>query len=57
MNLLSYTKKLSEQIRYYDIITKNNFLNPNVINPFKRTMTEAVNLTIIWVDSDDSDKF
>lgn len=56
MNLLSYTKKLSEQIRYYDIITKNNFLNPNVINPFKRTMTEPVNLTIIWVDSDDSDK-
>lgn len=57
MNLLSYTKKLSEQIRYYDIITKNNFLNPNVINPFKRTMTEPVNLTIIWVDSDNSDKF
>ncbi len=53
MNLLSYTKKLSEQIRYYDIMTKNNFLNPNITNPFKRTYKEPLNFTIIWVENDE----
>ncbi len=54
MNLLSYTKKLSDQIRYYDIMTRNNFLNPNIINPFRKTFKEPVNLTIIWVENDDN---
>lgn len=57
MNLLSYTKKLSDQIRYYDIMTRNNFLNPNIINPFKRTITEPVNLTIVWVENDTNEDF
>lgn len=52
MNLLAYTKKLSEQINFYDLMAKNNFLNPNVTNPFKKTFTEPINVTIIWVEND-----
>ncbi len=47
MNLFAYTKKLAEQIAYYDALAKNSVLN--MTNPF----TQPVNITIIWVDEKD----
>ena len=49
MNLLAYTKKLAEQIAYYDALTKQDRVNPYFTNPF----TQPVNITIIWVDEKD----
>ncbi len=45
MNLLAYTKKLSEKIAYYDKMTKKNYTT----NPFEKPL----NVTIIWVDKTD----
>lgn len=42
INLLAYTKKLSEQIAYYDSLAKREFVS----NPFSKPL----NITIIWVD-------
>jgi|GEM_PF-978335 len=45
MNLLSYTKKLSEKIKFYDTIAKK----PSdmwMTNPFAK----PVNITIVWVE-------
>ncbi len=50
MNLFAYTKKLAEQIAYYDAIAKNDMLNPHISNPF----TQPINITIIWVDEKDN---
>lgn len=44
MNFLDYTKKLIEQITYYDTITKNKY------NPF----SSPIQITIIWVDDVDN---
>ncbi len=44
MNLLSYTKKLAEQIAYYDEIAKIDFFKE--ANPF----VQPINITIIWVE-------
>ncbi len=49
MNLLAYTKKLAEQIAYYDSLAKGDFWNNHISNPF----TQPVNITIIWVDEKD----
>ncbi len=49
MNLLAYTKKLAEQIAFYDSLTKRDFSNLYFTNPF----TQPVNITIIWVDEKD----
>lgn len=48
MNLLAYTKKLSEKIAYYDSITKDDKFS-HMINPFAK----PINITIIWVDEKD----
>ena len=44
MNLLAYTKKLSEMIAYYDDIAKRDFFG--MTNPFHQ---DPINITIIWV--------
>ncbi len=49
MNLLAYTKKLSEQIAYYDALAKGDFFDTHITNPF----TQPINITIIWVDEKD----
>lgn len=49
MNLLAYTKQLSEKIKFYDTLTKDRFFDMNMTNPF----TRPVNLTIVWVDNKD----
>ena len=48
-NLFEYTKKLSEQIAYYDAIARGEFSNPHTTNPF----TQPINITIIWIDDKD----
>ncbi|MBQ8168167.1 hypothetical protein IJZ97_01965 [bacterium] len=45
-NLFEYTKKLSEQIAYYDAIAKGEFLDSYMPNPF----AQPINITIIWID-------
>lgn len=47
MNLLSYTKKLSEKILYYDRLTKESAKNFSMSNPF----SIPKNVTIIWVEN------
>lgn len=47
MNLLAYTKQLSEKIMYYDKLTKNHYINFSMTNPF----TQPVNLTVVWVEN------
>ena len=47
MNLLEYTKKLSEKIKYYDMIAKNPFFG--IANPFAK----PINMTIVWIEKDD----
>ena len=44
MNLLDYTKKLSEKIKVYDKLTKNPFAS----NP----LSKPTNITIIWIDEE-----
>jgi len=50
-NLFEYTKRLSEQIAYYDAIAKGEFFESRFTNPF----TQPVNITIIWIDGDEED--
>ncbi len=47
MNLLDYTKKLTEKIKLYDSIAKINY--SNIQNPF--AIPQAV--TIIWIQDED----
>ncbi len=49
MNLLDYTKKLSEKIKFYDSIAQNPFLH--MTNPFAK----PINVTIVWVENDCDD--
>ncbi len=49
MNLLNYTKKLSEKISYYDRLTRESARNFPMSNPFAK----PVNLTVIWVENCD----
>jgi len=44
INLLEYTKKLSEKIKYYDTIAKGTYAP--MINPFAK----PVAITIVWVE-------
>jgi len=46
MNLLEYTKKLSEKIRFYDDIVKSPFFGSS--NPFNK----PVNFTIVWIEDE-----
>lgn len=48
MNLLDYTKKLTEKIKFYDSIAQNTFFS--VHNPFAK----PVNVTIIWIEDDNT---
>ncbi len=48
MNLLDYTKKLSEKIKFYDTIAQNTFSGMHTANPFAK----PVNITVIWVEDD-----
>ncbi len=48
MNLLDYTKKLSEKIKFYDSIAQNRFTGINMTNPFAK----PINITVIWVEDD-----
>lgn len=48
MNLLDYTKKLAEKIKFYDEIAQNPFCSVSMSNPFAK----PVNITIIWVEDD-----
>lgn len=45
MNLLDYTKKLSEKIKFYDEIAKITY---GMRNPFAK----PVNVTIVWVEKE-----
>ena len=46
MNLLNYTKKLSEKISYYDSFTKKAKIF-SMSNPFKI----PENMTVVWVEN------
>ena len=46
MNLLEYTKKLSEKIKFYDTIAQNPFFGK--ANPFAKPL----NITIVWVEDE-----
>lgn len=46
MNLLDYTKKLSEKIKFYDSIAKNSYCFG--VNPFAK----PVNITVVWVEDE-----
>lgn len=49
MNLLYYTKKLSEKIKFYDSIAQNPFIsNQFMTNPFAK----PINVTIVWVEDE-----
>lgn len=52
MNLLDYTKKLAEKVKFYDSIADNNLWGLHTINPFAKPM----NVTIIWIDDDSENK-
>ena len=43
INLLSYTKKLSDKIKFYDKISEEPV---NIFNPFAK----PVNITVVWVE-------
>ncbi|HIS82600.1 hypothetical protein KID03_05660 [bacterium] len=46
MNLLNYTKKLSEKISYYDRLTRQA-KKFSMSNPFAK----PANMTVIWVEN------
>lgn len=46
MNLLEYTKKLSEKIKFYDSIAQNTLFGMHTTNPFAK----PINVTIVWVE-------
>lgn len=46
MNLLNYTKKLSEKISYYDRLTREA-KKFSMANPFAK----PANMTVIWVEN------
>lgn len=48
MNLLEYTKRLSEKIKFYDSIAQTTFWGTHTANPFAKPL----NITIIWVEDD-----
>jgi hypothetical protein len=48
MNLLNYTKKIYEKIKYYDNNLKNKNFNKDKTNPF--SVKEPENITIIWTE-------
>ena len=51
MNLLDYTKKLAEKIKFYDTISQNTYCSVKISNPFAR----PVNITVIWVEDENRD--
>lgn len=48
MNLLDYTKKLAEKIRFYDSMVQPFYGNFNSTNPFAK----PISVTIIWVEDE-----
>lgn len=48
MNLLDYTKKLAEKIRFYDSIAQPYYKGLNATNPFAK----PISVTIIWVEDE-----
>lgn len=51
MNLLEYTKKLAEKIKFYDSIAQNSFSGLHTTNPFAK----PISLTIVWVEEEKND--
>lgn len=49
-NFFKYTKKLTEYVTYYDALANGEFAESSITNPF----TQPINITIIWVDENDS---
>ncbi len=47
MNLLTYNKKISEKINFYDNILKPRNFDVNMSNPFYKPL----NVTILWVEN------
>ena len=52
-NLFEYTKRLSEQIAYYDALAKGEFSESRFTNPF----AQPINITIIWIDGDEEENY
>lgn len=48
MNLLDYTKKLAEKIKFYDSIAQPYYKGLNATNPFAK----PISVTIIWVEDE-----
>ena len=52
-NLFEYTKRLAEQIAYYDSVANGEFLESRFTNPF----AQPINITIIWIDGDEEENY
>lgn len=50
-NLFEYTKRLSEQIAYYDALANSEFSESRFTNPF----AQPINITIIWIDESEEE--
>ena len=48
MDLLNYTKKLYDKIKFYDSVTQSSFSDLRTQNPFAK----PINITIVWVEED-----
>lgn len=51
MDLLNYTKKLYDKIKFYDSIAQNTFSGLHSVNPFAK----PINITIVWVEEENDD--
>lgn len=51
MNLLNYTYKLYNKIKFYDKYFQNNNFESTVNNPFFKAKSQDI--TIVWVDTND----
>ena len=52
MDLLNYTKKLYNKIKFYDNKIKDTNFDKSNPNPFY--IREPVNLTVIWIQENDT---
>ena len=48
MDLLNYTKKLYDNIKFYDSVAQNTFSGWHSVNPFAK----PINITIIWIEEE-----
>lgn len=51
MNLLNYTYKLYNKIKFYDKYFQDNNFESTVNNPFFKAKSQDI--TIVWVDTND----